>query len=431
VLVALTLLGLTNRAAAQGLVPERMSFQGFMEDAGGVPLGQSAPVNLPVVFRVFPVATGGTASWAESQNVTFDKGRYSVLLGSGAQEGSEPHGNLSALVRTNAGNLLYVETTVTINGTPAKISPRLRLVASPYALLATRALSSDSADTLSNPLDLSDVSNFSGSLPGSKLANDSVTAQQIASSAVTEVELAAQSVTTTKLTNGAVTTPKIADNAVTPAKIAPGAVNSSKIGGVLLDTQIPDLDASKITTGTLLAARMSSVVARRDLPNTFTGTQTINGNLIVTNNLSLGTLGQLKVTAGEESLRIVRGRVRLVQGGAGNAPAYDYEGVNAVGFTVQQKSPYAPVYQRNGASDTTRGVAEITFNPPFTDTPVVTVTPWMEASSLNGLPNFSNLAVSATVHEISTSKVVVSFINHQNSGYQFDSPFTFIAIGTR
>jgi hypothetical protein len=70
------------------------------------------------------------------------------------------------------------------------------------------------------------------------------------------------------------------------------------------------LDASKITTGTLLAARMSSVVARRDLPNTFTGTQTINGNLIVTNNLSLGTLGQLKVTAGEESLRIVRDRSR-------------------------------------------------------------------------------------------------------------------------
>jgi hypothetical protein len=188
------------------------------------------------------------------------------------------------------------------------------------------------------------------------------------------------------------------------------------------------LDASKITTGTFLAARMSPVMARRDLPNTFTPDQTMSANLTVAGSLNLGTY---KAAAGSENLRIVRGRVRLVQGGAGNAPAYDYEGVNAVGFTVQQKSPYAPVYQRNGASDTTRGVAEITFNPPFTDTPVVTVTPWMEASSLNGLPNFSNLAVSATVHEISTSKVVVSFINHQNSGYQFDSPFTFIAIGTR
>jgi hypothetical protein len=419
VLVALTLLGLTNRAAAQGLVPERMSFQGFMEDAGGVPLGQSAPVNLPVVFRVFPVATGGTASWAESQNVTFDKGRYSVLLGSGAQEGSEPHGNLSALVRTNAGNLLYVETTVTINGTPAKISPRLRLVASPYALLATRALSSDSADTLSNPLDLSDVSNFSGSLPGSKLANDSVTAQQIASSAVTEVELAAQSVTTTKLTNGAVTTPKIADNAVTPAKIAPGAVNSSKIGGVLLDTQIPDLDASKITTGTLLAARMSSVVARRDLPNTFTGTQTINGNLIVTNNLSLGTLGQLKVTAGEESLRIVRGQVKVV-GAGGTTPQI----VTGSGFTVAANTAYRPP-----GFGQINSVTEIGFNPPFADVPVVTAT--LVSPNAAAGDTSINYFSWARVEQVTRTNAILAFYHPANGGWLLPSPFTFVAVGPR
>src|SRR5262245_2735666 len=56
----LILIGLVGRVAGQGLVPERLSFQGYMEDGSGTPLGAAAPVNYPVVFRIFPGTSGGT-----------------------------------------------------------------------------------------------------------------------------------------------------------------------------------------------------------------------------------------------------------------------------------------------------------------------------------------------------------------------------------
>src|SRR5687767_15042739 len=58
-------IGLIDRAAAQGLVPERFSFQGYMEDGNGQPIGPTTPVNYAVVFRIFPTATGGTTNWSE------------------------------------------------------------------------------------------------------------------------------------------------------------------------------------------------------------------------------------------------------------------------------------------------------------------------------------------------------------------------------
>ena len=52
-----------------------------------------------------------------------------------------------------------------------------------------------------------------------------------------------------------------------------GAVTAAKIGGVLFPSQIPDLDAFKITSGTLDDARLSASVALLNRsPQTFTGT---------------------------------------------------------------------------------------------------------------------------------------------------------------
>jgi hypothetical protein len=45
---------------------------------------------------------------------------------------------------------------------------------------------------------------------------------------------------------------------ITTASLADGAVTAAKIGGVLLPSQIPDLDASKITSGTVPAAALSN-----------------------------------------------------------------------------------------------------------------------------------------------------------------------------
>jgi hypothetical protein len=68
---------------------------------------------------------------------------------------------------------------------------------------------------------------------------------------------------------------------VTTTSLADGAVIAAKIGGVLQDGQIPELDASKTTSGILADARLSPNVALRAGGNAFTGNQTIAGSMVV------------------------------------------------------------------------------------------------------------------------------------------------------
>jgi len=60
---------------------------------------------------------------------------------------------------------------------------------------------------------------------------------------------------------GTISSNNIAPGTLGTAMLADGAVTSDKIGGVLLPAQIPDLDAAKITTGTLAEARLPASVS--------------------------------------------------------------------------------------------------------------------------------------------------------------------------
>ena len=142
-LLALALVaGLGGAHAATGTPPDKMTYQGFLADGTGVPLGNANPANYVTVFRIWPADTGGaagTALWSEVQTVTIDKGNFSVILGDGLQFGTEAHGALSTVFASGSASDRYLEITVTIGGSPVTIAPRLRLVAAPYALLATSA----------------------------------------------------------------------------------------------------------------------------------------------------------------------------------------------------------------------------------------------------------------------------------------------------
>ena len=78
--------------AADANPPERMTYQGYLVDGNADPLGNSAPANYDIVFRIYNVKSGGTPIWSEQQTVTVDKGYFSVLLGEGAQINSEAYG---------------------------------------------------------------------------------------------------------------------------------------------------------------------------------------------------------------------------------------------------------------------------------------------------------------------------------------------------
>lgn len=129
--------------AANANTPEYMTFQGYLTDGNGTALGNSAPKNYDVLFRIYDDPSAGTRLWAEQQTLTVDKGNFSVLLGEGSAVGSEPRPALSSLFADSTASHRFVEITVKgigSGGSDSTILPRLRLLASPYAYLAQRSI---------------------------------------------------------------------------------------------------------------------------------------------------------------------------------------------------------------------------------------------------------------------------------------------------
>lgn len=197
--------------------PELMTYQGFLVDGNGSPLAQSAPANYPVTFRIFTAPINGTRLWSEQQIVTVDKGNFSVVLGEGTAVDGEVRPLLSSVLAGPANADRYMSLSVTIGTTTSEMLPRLRLLPSPYAFTAT------SANNLVNP---------SGT--------------PVLSYANSRVEV-----------NGTL----FASGGLTGDGSGLTGITAAQVSGTFVDSQFPPN------------------VARRDVPNTFTGFQTINGNL--------------------------------------------------------------------------------------------------------------------------------------------------------
>ena len=148
-------LGNVEQIHSADVPPELMTYQGYLVDGNGKPLGSvvdpldstqrvSAPANYDVVFRIYNEKSGSTAAiWAEKQTVTVDKGYFSVLLGEGASTATgEPQGNLSEVFHGSGISDRFIGITVEGlggAGVDVEIAPRLRFVASPFAFTATQA----------------------------------------------------------------------------------------------------------------------------------------------------------------------------------------------------------------------------------------------------------------------------------------------------
>ena len=133
--------------AADGKPPDKLAYQGYLVDAAGSELGTAAPKNYDVVFRIYnhETATGaGYRLWTELQTVTVDQGYFSVLLGEGGAYGTEARPALSTLFTNQVdASDRFIEMTVRgigAGGADSTIVPRLRLLTSPYAMLAKTAV---------------------------------------------------------------------------------------------------------------------------------------------------------------------------------------------------------------------------------------------------------------------------------------------------
>lgn len=110
------LLGGLLTGCASSLDP-RMSYQGRLTDATGVPLDGS----YSFTFRLFPAATGGTAIYTETKAISVDNGLFDTSIG--------PTSLLAGVSPEVLAQPLWLD--VTIEG--ETLTPRQRLLGAPYA----------------------------------------------------------------------------------------------------------------------------------------------------------------------------------------------------------------------------------------------------------------------------------------------------------
>ncbi|MBX3733188.1 MAG: hypothetical protein KF791_11415 [Verrucomicrobiae bacterium] len=221
--------------------PEKLSYQGFLVDAQGNPLGTPNPLNYDATFRIYDVSSGGNPLWTEQQTITVDQGYFSVLLGEVTASPS-----LATVIGGRPGSERYIG--ITIRGLPTgdgvEIAPRLQLLTSPYAFVARHAINADKAGALVQ----GDGSSF-------------VTVDAAAGSSILRVagrleatRLGGSGAALTELNAGNITTGTLSVDRLP-------SIPTSKIGGSLLETQLP------------------AAAARITAANTFSAKQTVNNDL--------------------------------------------------------------------------------------------------------------------------------------------------------
>ncbi len=435
-MAALALQPLRGQAqVATNLPPVRVSYQGFLTDGTGAALAPASPANFTVDFRIYATPSGGAVLWSERQVVTVDKGNFSVILGEGAAIVGENNLNLGAVIANRAdASDRYIGLTVTISGTPNTIQPRLRLLTTPYAFLATSARSLTDANgnnrvtwstAGSGQMEVTGDLNVTGIVKGNGSGLTGLSALQL------------PNIDASKVTSGTLSVDRIP------------SIDNTKISGVLRADQIPlipvnsvpALPASKITSGTFTSAQIPTTL---DNSRSFSGTvgiettlpqsslhvdsPSLSGTAVRIGNTSAGgkqwavestgagssaagqlairdvtggttpllissagiaatvpiTVGSRSLVVGEatESLRIIRGVVRLV-------------------YTAGTPTPTVTVEAGSGFTVNTSGLPigfNVDFTPDFSGTPTVTMT-----GTAGTTPFYTSSAASATVGQLVTA----------------------------
>ncbi len=217
--------GLVGAQTSQ--VPGLINYQGIVTDTSGVLVGNAAPVNREVIFRIWDNSTAsatGNLVYSERQVVTISKGEFSVLICQGAALTATPLGFSETakgpptvtIGSAFGGSGRYLGVTVDDGTATAdvEITPRQQMVSTAFTLRAKEA------ETV-----------VASSIGTSSLADTSVSSAKLAADAVTAVKLATDAVTTAKILNANITLAKLAADSVDSSKIVDGTIAAADLAG--------------------------------------------------------------------------------------------------------------------------------------------------------------------------------------------------------
>jgi hypothetical protein len=145
---------------SQDVVPKLINYQGKLTDAAGAPLGGAEGGVFTLRFEIFPVATGGNATWAETRTANVVGGVFNVVLGGNGSTNTV--GDLGAAF---TGKDRFLQTTV-VSGpgvaSPQTLLPRQQLASVPFAFETNTAAF---ADVAARAVTSDDSSKFGGQDP--------------------------------------------------------------------------------------------------------------------------------------------------------------------------------------------------------------------------------------------------------------------------
>ena len=302
------LLGFTAQTWAQSsAVPDQISYQGVVTDAGGTPIGNTTPENRTVVFRIWDHATNtavGNLIYSEQQVVTISKGEFSVLVGDGTAVTGTPlgysetaKGKPTVTIPTAfGGTTRFIGVAVYDSGgaVAPEISPRQRVVSSAFAYRA-KVAENMNGGTITGAVTATG-STFTGGTFNSGTFTGAVTAT---GGSFTGTGTGLTSLNASNLASGTVGDARLSSNVAllnrSPQTFS-GAINSFS-GNVGIGTTTPGERLTVVGTGTTSATSalgvfnsgLGSLFHVRNDGNVGIGTTTPTQKLDVSGNVLVGT----------------------------------------------------------------------------------------------------------------------------------------------
>ena len=339
-------------------------------------------MNKTLKFIIYEAEQGPDSKWAEQQVVTVNNGHFSVILGEGTRLNDSSGQQLpfaEVFAGTGASDR-FIELTVVneSGGSDQVLLPRLRLLPSPYAFMASKVAS----------LDLTDTDVLEGQLGGGNIADSAINSAKILNETIQSADIKDGAITSSDIASNTIASANIKDESVTSADIKDSTIVSDDIK----DSTIVSAD---IADSTIVSADIAdSTIVSGDIKD-----GSLEGRDIKSKSITGANIGGYAYVSGTASrLRIIRGHVSS-------------GGVKQTGELFSSKRESTGQYK-------------ITFNSnAFTGYPIVTVSAYGNNNKQDNVVNLASITPNGMTVYITDSSPDKNVVME-------DCDFMFIAIGT-